>query len=178
MVASVADLIPDIPQPIVGYKVFPTEGRKLVRGWGDEPWPIGRPMQARCRRIYRKGCGETPSPIDSPVHHDGHGCGLYAYRDFETLATWNYSDSIVVVEVSLWGKVYEYADGYRGEMGQITGVRELWTDDGRAQRTAELYNVPLLMFPLPPARCDELRADGDRRRRNQYRRMTRAARAL
>lgn len=101
---------PDLPlsiEPVVGWRVWRLERRdgqlRLIAIAGQEPWPPGTPMRAKCRRMSHAAPQITCS------------CGLYATSSAEALARASVYSSItsVVGAVAMWGTVVEHAHGVR-----------------------------------------------------------------
>ena len=142
--------IPDLPEPITAYKQlnFDPLGRETgawFLSWNDTPW-TAKPMKAACiplrvatgsKAKVRDACAFAPCPPPGPgtsdpkpPGHYGHGCGIYAYKSKEQIiipemwsgAVWGMVWPQVATEVLMWGKVYEYTEGYRAEYCQIKTV--------------------------------------------------------
>lgn len=120
------------------------------------PWRETTVLEAECRMpsgafqrwanpaygaTQTEPCTDPPCPpfkTGYPNPHYGHGCGIYAAKTFEDLATVWLMDSekasnYIVGEVLLWGKVYEYDKGWRGQYAQPSVLY----DNGRPE-VAEL----------------------------------------
>lgn len=122
-----------LPTPMYGYAFGLT---------GHKPLPIA---------TWPKSCGDVPCrPFKNGEEnpHYGHGCGFYAAKNFEELASVYLMDgkpnSYLVGEVELWGKVYEYDRGYRAQFARPVVLY----DNGRpeVQELARRYGCEVLPF--------------------------------
>ena len=160
--------IPDLPEPVVGFRKWTRMTNGDLAGWSNDIWVPGEDKEARCIKLtgwpaaYAFGsqpmnpwdessmdpCGVSPSPNGD--NHAGMGCGIYAYRDAETLAKnvrlVGSNPNVIVGLVLLWGNVYEHEVGWRSQFGAIHSIFRL---DGLHDIAAsEKYKVPLIDFPL------------------------------
>lgn len=136
-------------RPAVGWKVWRVEQgaeathlRSVLYG---DPWPVGEPVEARCRRLLR-------SEHEAPCA--GCGCGIHAGRE---LSAWEHYLSVeastrVFGRVLLWGATIEGRDGWRA--AQACPV-EIWVPsavENAAEVAAGLgaYGVPVHVFEPAP----------------------------
>jgi len=96
----------DALRPAVGWKVWRVEDGMLRSVLYGDPWPVGDPVEAVCRRQLRSR-HEAPSR--------GCECGVHAGRD---LAAWDHylavgSEARVFGRVLLWGSTIQGAHGWR-----------------------------------------------------------------
>jgi hypothetical protein len=114
---------PDAIEPFVGYKVLFADGAGALRSMADRSsWTTGW-NRARCLR------GNHDAPLE------GCTCGLYASKELESSETlawgarlarkrpgWPDGLDVVIVKVSLAGKVIEHDRGYRAELARVDEV--------------------------------------------------------
>jgi len=133
--------IPDVAEPIVGYRSWLVEHQgifnrngfvkmpcgpaRLMSSFGHDFWEPGEAMVARCgnsqiavqdRITKGRECDESPSR--SKQGHHGFGCGIYAYKDPTRAAAYHNPASFknaVWGEILMWGNVYEHEHGFRAQ---------------------------------------------------------------
>ncbi len=76
-------------------------------------------------------------------------CGIYGYRTVDDAikaasAQWFFHD-VVVAQVKLWGRCFEYEDGWRAEWARVEAVYD--DGSGRGELPAVRYRVPLVVLP-------------------------------
>ena len=103
--------IPDYVYPLIGHRVWDWDGSKLISLINHAPWPIGRPLAARCYAHLHLG-GR------SVVEHQSHqapqidcSCGIYATKGPAA----GYGIGVISGEVYLWGTVVEHEFGWRAQ---------------------------------------------------------------
>jgi len=151
--------------PIEGYRVWRMDDDRLFSFSRDAPWPVQRPMVARCL-----GDGE-----DRRAPHPSCRCGIYAARDLGllcptiamgTLRDWGmvFGGAIVVGTARLWGRVYEHERGWRSELAYPTAIFSLPVSAQTAPRIERLLEAyAIVLRPAPPALarlCGPTSADG------------------
>jgi len=158
-------LIPDVIEPIVGYRGWNVKGLqdshvspsvRVSSKLDIEIWEPGKDVVAVCAnslipsidsRTQGKDCGECPSP-DSRAHY-GFGCGIYAYRDPPMAAMNNdpmHLRGRIWGEVLMWGNVYEHEYGFRAQYAYPSAFA--WTLGSRVEEVAralsKAYGVGLI----------------------------------
>lgn len=106
---TVADVIPDAIDPVIGWRAWRVTGPLLV-SMNDTPWTPGVALTAECRSTAHT----PPDPRCS--------CGLYAAKSADHLRGMGYNrydgdDFVAVGEVMLWGGVIEGTQGWRAQFG-------------------------------------------------------------
>lgn len=168
MIGDLNIVIPDVPEPIVAYRVWSVDDGWLsstsftaVADYDPNAaatltWPVGEPLVAECRTdVFKYGnedrdaCGHTPSP--NRDGHCGSGCGIYAYRTADGMFAAHPAQAEVFIfgEVLLSGEVYEHELGYRAHRARVHAIYD--THDA-ARGIAALYNVPLVKIDIEHAR--------------------------
>jgi hypothetical protein len=124
--------IPDLIEPIVGYRAWRVRDGKLMGVHYPVPWQPGEPLSATCG-----------SRRDHAAPGEGCTCGIHATRDEEGLRL-NYLFGMPAVygSVKLWGKVVVHERGYRAEFGY---PRELYVADERMREALEAYDIPVVV---------------------------------
>lgn len=114
-------------------------------------------------------CGTSPSPVEpgrrwlttsqakqildgsrhpSAAPHNGHGCGIYAFKSRDGLLSRERGFQLhrhIAGTVALSGRVYEYSHGYRAEKATVTGIYLLpGQPKAKIQAIADRYGVPVL----------------------------------
>lgn len=154
--------IPDLPEPVIGWRKWTRMSNGSLAGWSNDLWVPGEDKEARCIQIeysysavWRKdedgnimACPSSPSPTKDG--HAGHGCGIYAYKDAETLCR-NVRvgvgvANVVVGKVLMWGNVFEHEEGWRSQYGAVHSIFD--TDKESDHLVAKKYGVPLEPFPV------------------------------
>jgi hypothetical protein len=159
-------VIPDLPEPITAWRVWNVRTRPLVWreprrasfwpepealqlvGWFGQPWSHAT-KRAQCLSPRCRQC----NPDDRSPHAWGsneHPCGIYTLRTRELAAARSDRSPMVALgRVTIWGRVWEHADGYRSEWCRIDALTVAALVDTLAYRpepaiTARLcatYNV-------------------------------------
>ncbi len=157
-------LVPDMIEPIVGWRTWNAQGYKNQTLLGslvwNEIWQPGRVMQAECVRQARSlegcCCGKyflSQIPL-------GCTCGIYAHRTYQQLLAARpndkefyryplWSSAIIHGEVNLWGRVIQGKKGYRAQYAYPKKLfvhayipKDLARCEKLASDLSELYNVP------------------------------------
>lgn len=162
--------VPDLPEPIVGYRMWRAVGGHLLSG-KFETWPRTGPLAARCRTdLYGLPNWQKPFPsggisLSPHLLREGPparycGCGIYAEKSPQ-LPFWTgfLTGDYVSGEVLLWGRVFEHERGWRAEFARPHRLYRLWrgglTEDSM-QRLADAYGVEIVDPPpvIPPSPTD------------------------
>lgn len=124
--------IPDLIEPIVGYRAWRVRDGKLQGVHYPVLWEPGHPLAAHCGSL---------KDHDSPG--EGCTCGIHAARDEEGLRL-NYLFGLPDVwgSVALWGRVVVHARGYRAEFGYPLALH---VADESLARTMEAYGVEVVL---------------------------------
>jgi len=93
--------IPDYVSPIIGYRAWGWNASGLT-SLNGEPWPLGRPLRARCK------CGATHN-----VPERRCTCGVYAVKNLDNSIPGGWFG--IFGEVYLWGTIVEHAFGWRAQ---------------------------------------------------------------
>ncbi len=146
-------VVPDLPAPIVGYRLWAASDHGLLLSGAIDPrvWPTERPLEARCACCDTPPC---PPRIDDWCRHGGYGsgCGIYAFAEPEQAGgTIGYPGSLgwVIGRVELWGRVFEHERGYRAQYACVSGVLRA-SGPEVVEKVAALYGVPVLTAELVP----------------------------
>lgn len=159
MIGEAATAIPDVIEPIRGYRMWRlvlSKGALVLASANDTVWSPGEPLTASCvdRWGYDSTAGlDLHTAPSAPHAHDGSpGCGIYAFKElrpgleqFGTTQVWG--------EVELWGQVYEHDAGYRAQFARP--VRLFRSDGLPVDWLAARYGTEVADWPLP---ADELAA--------------------
>lgn len=134
--------VPDLIQPVVGFRAWRLDQDFLLSPSTGEWWPPGTELQARCLR----GAHLEVAPA-----HDCD-CGIYAYYEAWTTATWYASrlgDSIPGA-VLAWGRIEASYGGMRAQFARLLCLGlPPWADRGRKRRIyAEATRLGLQVTPL------------------------------
>lgn len=78
-------------------------------------------------------------------------CGIHGYRSLKLAVEgasrgWTLQRPLVIAQVSLWGRVFPYSDGYRAEWGRIDALYDDGT--GHVEVPAARYGIPAIPVPL------------------------------
>ncbi len=130
--------IPDVVEPLVGYRAWQWDDRGLKSDRGTR-WTPGEALKAECGRAgnypyltYLSHADRWDEEIEEPTHpdtcpshpqdiarHGAHGCGIYAYATIEdawrNLGERAGNPNTIIGEVELWGTVWPHEKGYRAE---------------------------------------------------------------
>lgn len=95
-------------------------------------------MEARCRRLLRRGCDGAPG--------HGHGCGIYAVRTREAAEALlrelpPLPGPVAIALVSLWGRVIENVGGWRGQYAYPYALDLISGNAGAATALRQRYLV-------------------------------------
>lgn len=114
--------MPDLIQPVVGYRVWLASDESLVSaGFGDMEWQPGT-NEASCDGYDRSAdlflsrkprLGVDPHPAPDP----GCGCGFYAYHDVPP-----HDGRTIAGAVAAWGRIQVHHRGFRAEKAQIIAL--------------------------------------------------------
>lgn len=76
----------------------------------------------------------SPSELKDCPSGTGNGCGIYAYKfpPLQAVADPVRQDTDVIIEVELWGRVYEYEWGYRAQYARMRRVLDFESGDGQS----------------------------------------------
>ena len=161
--------IPDVAEPIRGYRTWSVEYReshsfggplsgpfRLTSSFGRGAWKPDDPVIAECgnssidsvdRKTRGRACGESPSR--SKEGHYGYGCGIYSYRDPVRAASYHNPSSFknsIWGEILMWGNVYEHEHGYRAQYACVSAIalmKNPWFVK-MAEGLAKVYEVGLI----------------------------------
>jgi hypothetical protein len=120
---SAASLVPDLIEPIIGYREWVIIGEELLSPLARMRWDAG-PMRAECLALCRRAGGlwRRPSPHHVPAPDSDCVCGIYALfaphdrRGRDPLA-------LVRGAVVLWGRIEVHAGaGMRAEFARIVAL--------------------------------------------------------
>lgn len=124
--------VPDRIEPIIAWRAWQPSGKQLKAIGQGMAWPAKKPMKAKC--VSRGGHKAPEMQCE---------CGIWAFRDLETLlpAADSYaSQDLIVGSVYLWGRVIECENGYRAEFAY---PKELWCLKPEHEELGLVYNVPV-----------------------------------
>lgn len=154
--------IPDVVEPLVGYRVFNVEDGLLTSTVVGQVYEPGEDAHAECKAItFYEDKHVAPGPNCQ--------CGFYAFKSIEELSVWHGWDEEdqVVARVLLWGSVMPHKRGYRAEWMRIDA---LFLDDTSCiPRTvkwaAKSYDVDLVTeWGMDITQLSELRAEKNEER--------------
>jgi hypothetical protein len=131
-------------EPIIGWRLWNVVDFKR-RGGVTEPRlqsvASNENVEPRERAVARCENGEHEAPWPDCA------CGFWAFKDRQTAldAATNYGgfEENVLGEVSLWGRVLECRNGWRGQYAYPKRLVVLTDERRRADRLAEVYGVPV-----------------------------------
>jgi hypothetical protein len=121
--ATAASLVPDLIEPVIGYREWVVIGEELLSPLARMRWDAG-PMRAECLARCRRAGGlwRQPSPHHGPAPDSDCVCGIYALftphdrRGRDPLA-------LVRGAVVLWGRIEVHATaGMRAEFARIVAL--------------------------------------------------------
>jgi hypothetical protein len=143
-------------EPVVGWRVWnlsEDDGPWLwPAGSGADPWPRGRPLEARCT-VPRLVSGRRRHPAPDPACR----CGIYA-ADSPAIVRRErpaWPPPPVLGRVALWGRTIEHERGWRARFGYPDRLRLAcpicaWMEPGPG-RPAVVHAFAGRLYPL----CDE-----------------------
>lgn len=159
--------IPDLAEPIRAWRAWGIQDdgeTPVLTSVNGSIWHNESHMTAVCRKpVEGADPGDNPKLVVNDEHQApekdcgfyGYGCGLYAYKSLPELL-WNYDPvltegTLVFGEVLLFGKVYEYENGYRAEhakIARITFFKDRPVKEDLYGRLARVYDVPAECAPM------------------------------
>jgi hypothetical protein len=131
--------------PIVGWRIWRVRDARLQAVVWATPWLPRTRFEARCE--------DQPSPYwqpygdcaAHPAPEPSCECGVYAFKereDAELLAREKVDHDVIALgRVSLWGRVLETEQGYRGELAYPYDLVLLGGTDELARRIRSAYAV-------------------------------------
>lgn len=134
--------VPDLIQPVVGFRTWRRDQDVLLSPSTGERWPPGTELEARCLR---------PVHLEvAPAHR--YDCGIYAYYEAWTAATWyacRLGDSVPGA-VLAWGRIEASYGGMRAQFARLLCLGlPPWADRERKRRIyAEATRLGLQVTPL------------------------------
>lgn len=149
---------------VASYLTLDGERGPVLISWSRiaQPWLPGRATEAQCKRtttgaLYYAALHAAPQSSCS--------CGLWAFRsrdDLDAEDLLNSRDSIVFGRVALWGRVLEFARGYRAQFAYPLGLMaydDQYAVDWCLRLLGERYGVPAALVrrhsPFEAAQVEE-----------------------
>ena len=137
--AVVVDAIPDVAEPLLGFRSWVWDGAHQVLTsvvQSGTPWPPGKDLHAVCTHGRH------------PAAEPGCTCGIYATTSIAVAAPYTGVGNAFGL-VYGWGEHVVPADsGFRAEYARIAAifavVREVSMELPHLRRIAKLYDVPLI----------------------------------
>jgi hypothetical protein len=137
-------------EPLIGWRVwsvgYAEEGTRLITGVERHIWRPGKPLKAVHEDREGYGIDKGPRCSDAPcaphVPLTRPGCGIYAFKQPEQLATesYMYLGGNVIGTVYLWGRIYEHERGYRAQYAYPASFVQGFECD--IEPLAEIYHIP------------------------------------
>jgi hypothetical protein len=135
-------------EPVLGWRAWHVEheddGPHLASWVKGGQWPAGDRLEARCRSFGLRGSHRHPAP------RRDHGCGIYALRRkarAEALVSELFENAggvhapVALGRVSLWGRVIENTDGWRGQYAYPYDLTLFGGTEELRRRLAATYAV-------------------------------------
>jgi hypothetical protein len=125
-------------EPLVGWRLWHVRGARLLSWSQDAEWPVGRRLEAGCKRLLRRSCASAPA--------FGHACGIYAVRSRDDAVRLldelpPLPSPVAVGQVSLWGRVFENVGGWRAQYAYPYALEILGGSERVARELRAAYRV-------------------------------------
>jgi len=144
------ETIPFLVEPIIAHKVwtigFNKKGFPVLRSLTYKiRWPYKKPLRSHCMaqwtNSYRKA---LYTMIKHSAPNMQHKCGIYSLKEMKGIDYWTTSRTNAIYgTIALWGKVFEYEDGYLSEYAYpktINGFSDKW-DQNPEELIYEISNL-------------------------------------
>lgn len=149
--------VPDLIQPVIGFRSFGVRSNRLVSSGGAirYDWAPG-PNRARCLRNqvdplrYPNAWAPSPPPAAHDAPHPDCACGLYAMHSAGDVG--GNPATAVCGAICAWGRIEVHATGLRAEYARVVALAPLFPPEWGGHDLTSLglvawrYGVPLLAF--------------------------------
>jgi len=146
------EVVPFLVEPYRAYRIWTINFKKrkypaLQSITYRALWPPRQAFRSHC--LIQWGKTYRDQPEGGSLNHSApnmeHRCGIYGVKEKDDLNAWSRGRSCVVIgEVLIWGKVFEYQHGYISEYAypiEIVGYEGDWKEYDPIEVIHELSEV-------------------------------------